>query len=245
MSPFVVFILVLVLGAPIVSPAAVSPGGGDEAPGLLTRIWHVLRRVLLPRELRVMYELRSWITERRTPERRERRAELQRMDEIYQHAVYLSEGDASCAMLACAWATLPYHTFPARVPLIDLAVTVPVSTESVSRYERRMANLPGKLFPDTPRGLDRDKLPHFFGSAWLQLFTNTPGVVALAGELLEWSEAVFKLEGSRDPRDIAINRLGICFAQALQRQRNTMPSDILINGLEYHEQCSETQNPPR
>ena len=232
-----------------VSPVAVSPArlrrGGDDTPGFFAQLWLLLRRFVLPRELQVIYELRSWITELQPPTERVRREELRRVDEIYQHAVYLSEGDAYCAMLACAWATLPYHTFPARVPLLDVSMTVPVSTESRARYERRMANLPGMLFTDTPRGLDRDKLPHFFGSAWLQLFTKTPGVVTLAGELLEWSEAVFKLEGSRDPRDIAINRLGVCFAQALQKQGNVMPSDILINGLEYHEQCSETQNPPR
>lgn len=204
----------------------------------------MLRRWLLPVEVIIIYDLRAYITAL-PKQTRSMKADLRRVDEIYARAVYLAEGDAGRAMLACAWATLPYHTFPARIPLLGIGLTVPVSTESKADFNRRMARLPGMILPDSPRGLDRDKLPHFFGSAWLQLVTRTPPLVAAAGELLEWSEAMFKLEGARDPRDVAINRLGVCFARQLQRQRDVRPSEILKLGLNSNEHCAETQDSPR
>ncbi len=216
----------------------------SKESGWFSGAWTVLRRWLLPVELNLIYDLRAHISSLPLQER-SREADLRRVDEIYARAVYLAEGDAVRAMLACAWATLPYHTFPARIPLLGIGLRVPVSTESKAAYNRRMARLPGKLFADSPRGLDRDKLPHFFGSAWLQLVTRTPDLVVAAGELLELSEAVFKLEGARDPRDIAINRLGVCFARQLQQQRDVRPSEILKLGLNTDEHCAETQNPPR
>lgn len=217
----------------------------DEDEGFFTSLWLLLRHFIFPQELNLIYDLRAWIAELPAPGDRTREGDLRRTDEIYDHAVYLAEGDAARAILACAWATLPYHTFPARIPLLDIGITVPVSTESRAVFDQRMKNLPGKLFEDSPRGLDRDKVPHFFGSAWLQLATRQPMIAEAAGELLELSEAVFKLEGSRDPRDIAVNRLGVCFAIALQRQQNIHPSDILKRGLQHHEHCAESENSSR
>ncbi len=89
-----------------------------------------------------------------------------------------------------------------------------------------MENLPGLLLPDSPASLDRDKLPHFFGSAWLQCVIRNPDLVSMAGELLELSEAIFKLEGSRDERDILVNKRGIAFAIALQQHEHVLPSDF-------------------
>ncbi len=189
-------------------------------------VWPFVRRMMLPREMSLVYELRTFIAAQRPLLNRSRAGDLRRLDAIYIHAVYLAEGDPYLALLALSFATLPYHTFPARVPLLDFGLTVPVSTESHEAFRRRMDNLPGLLLPDSPRSLDRDKLPHFFGSAWLQCVTNNPALVEMAGELLETGEEIFKLEGSRDERDIAVNRLGAEFAIALQRHEDVLPSDI-------------------
>jgi hypothetical protein len=50
--------------------------------------------------------------------------------------------------------------------------------------------------------------------------------VTLVGEMLELGEEVFKLEGSRDERDILVNRLGIDFAIALQQHQQVLPSEF-------------------
>lgn len=227
------------------SAASTIPEDPPEQENILTKLWLFFRGYVLPDELSLIYELRSWLRRQEPLKPRTRKGDLRRTDEIYRRAVYLAEGDAAKAMLACAWATLPYHTFPARVPLIDIGITVPVSTERRDAFEQRMANIPGMLFSDTPRSLDRDKLPHFFGTAWLQLITGSPGLAIFAGEALEWMEEVFKLEGSRDPRDIAVNRLGVSFARELQAHRDVLPSDILKLELDSHERKHNTQDPAR
>jgi hypothetical protein len=207
----------------------------DGGNGLLESVWLTIRSALLPREFNLAYRLRSWIAQLTPLPHRTLESDLQRLDAIYDRAVYFAEGDAQDALFALSIATLPYHTFPARIPIIDVGITVPVSTESRAVFERRMANLPGKLFADSPAWLDRDKLPHFFGSAWLYLATGMEGVTITAGEALEFGEALFKLEGSRDPRDILINRLGIAFAQQLRKHENVRPSDVLKHGLHTNE----------
>ena len=198
--------------------------------------WPALRRTVLPRELSLVYDLRAFIAEQPPLHPRSREGDLARLDVIYRRAVYLAEGDGSRALLALAFATLPYHTFPARIPLLGFGVTVPVSTESEASFARRMASLPGLLFPDSPPQLDRDKLPHFFGSAGLQVALRNEEITALAGELLETGEELFKLEGFRDERDLMVNRLGACFGLALQRHRRVLPSDLfrqVINTLPF------------
>lgn len=224
-------------------PATLNDSPSGES--LFTRIWLFLRGYILPEELNLIYELRSWLSRQEPLRPRTRKGDLDRTDEIYRRAVYLAEGDAVLAMLGCAWATLPYHTFPARIPLLDIGITVPVSTERRDAFERRMANIPGMLFSDTPRALDRDKLPHFFGTAWLQLLTGRPGLAIFAGEALEWGETIFKLEGSRDARDIAVNRLGVRFALQLQAHRDVLPSDILKLELDLNERKHNTQDSAR
>lgn len=189
-------------------------------------LWSMLRRLILPREISLIYDLRALIAAQPPLAPRSRVGDLRRLDAIYRRAVYFAEGDAELALLALSYATLPYHTFPARIPLLGIGVTVPVSTESREAFEQRMANLPGLLLPDSPPQLDRDKLPHFFGSAWLQCAMRNEELTAAAGELLELGEELFKLEGFSDERDIIVNRLGAEFAIALMRQRRVLPSDI-------------------
>ncbi len=217
----------------IAAPAAGQHRASDAPPRNCERlreapdgVWPVIRRLLLPKELSVAYDLRALIAAQRPLAPRSREGDLRRLDAIYLRAVYLAEGDPFVALLALSLATLPYHTFPARVPLLGITVTVPVSTESHEAFERRMTNLPGMLLRDSPHSLDRDKLPHFFGSAWMQCVLSNAAVVESAGEILEFGEELFKLEGSRDERDIVVNRLGIAFAVALQQHRRVLPSDI-------------------
>ena len=189
-------------------------------------LWPALRRMLLPREYSLVHELRDLIAAQRPLSPRTREGDLRRLDAIYRRAVYLAEGDARLALFALTFATLPYHRFPARIPLLEWTVTVPVSTESREAFDRRLQNLPGLLLPDSPPQLDRDKLPHFFGSAWLQCLLRDASLTDTAGELLEYGEELFKLEGFRDERDILVNRLGARFADALMRHRRVLPSDL-------------------
>jgi hypothetical protein len=234
-------VVLLLLSAPP-APAQRVPAE-DATPSLGERvgdvpfpgIWAMLRRALLPEPLGIMYELRGYITDLEPTEPRTHERDLKLLDALFDRAVYLAEGDIHAALLALTWATLPYHRFPAVVPFVGWTVTVPVSTESRSAFLRRLANLPGLLLPDTPPSLDRDKLPHFFGSAYMQCVVNEPTLADALGYGVEWLEQVFKLEGFHDERDIMVNRMGIVFAMQLQRQRAVRPSDIFQHWSKYNE----------
>lgn len=155
-----------------------------------------------------------------------RASDLARLDSLYLEAVRLCDGDVHEALFALAVATLPYRRFPAVVPIIDLEMTVPVSLESVAAFEARMQALPSMLCTDTPAWGDRDKLPHFFGSAWLSLVSGAPALAVAAGDAVETLEAVFKLQGARDARDRAVNRLGVAWALRLRHQPRALPSSM-------------------
>jgi len=199
--------------------------------------WPVVRRMLAPDALANVYELREVIRSFPAdsgvidPAGRMRR-DLDRLDAIYTRAVELCEGDIRDALLACAAATLPYHRFPAVIPLTGIVVTVPVSTESVTDFQTRLAALPGRILRDSPPKGDRDKLPHFFGSAWLYLVTRNQSIVSLIAWSVEIGETLFKLEGAFDERDIAVSELGIRFAKRLLEENTSMPSRILHRGDE-------------
>ncbi len=205
--------------------------------------WSVARAVrslVYPAELALMLDLREVI--RALPEREAatREEDLRRLDVLYATAVRAAEGDARMALLALTWATLPYRRFPATVPVLGWTIIVPVSTESEEYFADRLRRLPARLFLSTPASGDRDKLPHFFGSALLQLVLNNPDVADALGETVEWLESVFKLEGSRDERDIVANRLGIAFALQLQQQHDVRPSDLFHLYDRHHGQAQHS-----
>ena len=183
-----------------------------------------IRWLVLPRPLYEVHSLREYISSLPQPGGLSMEADLRRVNEIYARALYFAEGNAAEALFVAAAATLPYRRFPARIPLIDAGIDVPVSTESEEMFSKRLRNLPGRLFADTPPSLDRDKLTHFFGSAYLQLKLNNPEIACGAGDLIEGFESLFKIEGFRDERDVRVNALGVRYARLLQRQIDVPPS---------------------
>lgn len=187
-------------------------------------IWRTVRKVLLPEYVSGTYELRTFIATQ-PPMQYSREAHLARLNRIWNYAVYLSEGDIQTALFISTIATIPYHTFPAYVPLLGFGVTVPVSTESRAAFEKRYENLPALLYENSPGGGDRDKLPHFFGAAFIQYRGRSPLLSAFAGESIEIAEKFFKLEGAYDARDIDVNYRGIAFAQTLRNGKDALPSE--------------------
>lgn len=194
-----------------------APRGGTTLEGLV-----------FPRAWLLQHRLRADIAAMQHPACGARPCDLLRLDAIWERAVYLADGDAQDALLAAAMATLPYRRFPARLPVIGLEFTVPVSSESEEEFLRRLARLPGLLFADTPAGFDRDKLPHFFGSAWLQFQLREPDAVLFMGRTVEVLESGFELEGALDARDLRADRLGALFARTLQRGRFIRPSQMFL-----------------
>jgi hypothetical protein len=187
-----------------------------------------LAGLVLPRAWLLQHRLRADIAALERPACITGACDLRRLDAIWERALYLADGDAQDALLAAAMATLPYRRFPARLPLIGLVIIVPVSSEGEQEFQHRLSRLPGLLFADTPADFDRDKLPHFFGSAWLQLLMHEPDAVLAAGHMVEILEGGFKLDGALDARDLRADRLGALFARTLQRGHFIRPSQMFL-----------------
>ncbi len=190
-------------------------------------LWKLIRNIILPDQLKHFYELREYIASDEFSKKTDTLKSDLRVDEIFFQAVKITEGDVVESLLISSVATLPYHTFDAVVPILRLVITVPVSTESFRQYQKRLHNLPSKIFLDSKTDEDKDKLTHFFGSAYLTCVLRNSGTVEGIGHIVEWMESVFKLEGSRDERDINANIQGIIFATALMEHRNVVPSEFL------------------
>lgn len=152
--------------------------------------------------------------------------DLSQVDSIYVFAVKAYHQDYSEAMLALTFALLPYKEMPLKIPLIGINWTVPLPSSADSLYFPKNQNLPSKLFPDSPLNSmgDRDKLSHFFGNAFLSFNISLFSFSEFIGIFIELFEESFKIEGALDQRDLIANELGKQFGEALQNNKNIMPS---------------------
>jgi hypothetical protein len=177
-----------------------------------------------PSPFRHVHALKLIIAYRLPPLRDTRKDHLARVDAIFRCALRLTDGNLRDALITCALATIPYKSFKATIPMTGLAVPVPISFESDSLFSARMRGLPGLLFHGHQEVLDRDKLPHFFGSAWLHLTLRFAPLIELLGLGVETFEKIFFLEGAYDPRDMNANTRGIRFAESILHDSSVRPS---------------------
>ena len=96
--------------------------------------------------------------------------------------------------------------------------------EGQAEFDRRVAKLPQRLFADLPNGDDRDKLQHFFASAWLARALDSRHAADLIGWGIEIGERLLLTGEAEDPRDIRANRLGQLFAELLNSHPAALPS---------------------
>ena len=206
--------------------AVVSPPARAQKDGGVSS---VASRFLLPSEIGEVRALRRVIVALGDSLPPVRAVQAARIDRIYCEAVRIAEGDPMRALFLCSIATLPYWEFPAVVPLAGWVIMVPVSTETHEEFLARLAALPSLVLRDSKAGEDRDKLTHFFGSAWLACKLRSVPLVNLIGMLVEIGERLFKLEGAEDPRDLDAGRLGAAFGLALGRDADALPSFVLCS----------------
>ena len=129
-------------------------------------------------------------------------------DEIYYTALDYTHGDSQAAMLASMIATTEHEAIPFH--LFGIHITIPLTTESRSRFASRVSHLPTHLY-HTPED-DRDKLQHFFGSAWIRRVFGIDWIANAIGSLIETGEGLFVEESDDDPRDLHADRDGIRFS---------------------------------
>jgi hypothetical protein len=74
---------------------------------------------------------------------------------------------------------------------------------------------------------DRDKLQHFFGSAFLSYSFESSGSAERVGDAIELGEESFVVGGVSDERDGRANHHGQMFGLTLLRDEDVRPSDFL------------------
>ena len=161
---------------------------------------------------------------------KEKVGELSTVDSIYSEALKFNDNDYSEALLALTFATVPYNEVPIQIPVIKSILNFPLIAASDSIFEMKNANLPRYIFFDSPMNEygDKDKLAHFFGSAFLSYSSNFFDLGNAIGYFVEVFEESFKVQSSIDERDLVTNKFGNMFGKLLKRNKNILPSQIII-----------------
>ena len=161
--------------------------------------------------------------------------DLELTDTLFLRAVKFKDYNYSEALLALTFATVPYKEVPIRFPLIGI-LDYPLVSANDSVFLKKNKNLPKELFYDTPGGNfgDKDKLAHFFGSAFISYSSNIFDLGDLIGYFVEVFEQSFKVQSSIDTRDLRTNKLGNIFGDILKKNKNVLPSQVmLMKSLSY------------
>jgi hypothetical protein len=144
-------------------------------------------------------------------------------DEIYYTAVAYAHGDPSDALLAAAFGVIEHEYIP--IDFFGSELRVALTSESHARFAERWSHLPSHLYHTQED--DRDKLQHFFASAWLKELLGMDWLAKLAGKLVEVGESLFLVGGFEDPRDLHANHDGIRFGVHADGSMEDRPSECL------------------
>lgn len=162
--------------------------------------------------------------------------DLAATDSIYSEALKQTDNDYSDALLSLMYATVPYRKVPIQVPLINSMIYYPLISADEEIFLKKNKNLPRYLFYDSPQNDygDKDKLAHFFGSAFLSYESSIFDLGKLIGYFVEAFEESFKVQSSVDIRDLDVNYYGRLFGTLLNENEKILPSQVfLIRSLRY------------
>ncbi len=156
--------------------------------------------------------------------------DLSAVDSIYKQAIQQTDYDYSEALLALTFATVPYKEVPIQIPIIKSTIYYPLISASDSIFNLKNENLPRNIFFDSPIDNygDKDKLAHFFGSAYISFASNIFDLGNPIGYFVEVFEESFKVQSSIDERDLMTNKLGNSFGEILKQNITILPSQIII-----------------
>ncbi len=151
-------------------------------------------------------------------------------DSIFIEALKFTEYDYGNALLTLMLATVPYNEVPIQVPIINSIFYYPLTSADEEIFFRKNENLPRYLFFDTPQNNygDKDKLAHFFGSAFLSYESSIFDLGKLIGYFVEAFEESFKVQSSVDLRDLDVNEYGRLFGNLLKENKDLLPSQIFL-----------------
>ncbi len=183
----------------------------------------------LPPVFRDESTLKRYIRDPRFQQLRRACSDTLAVDAIFARAFEIADGTMSHALLVAALATFDHFQLGIKIPLLG-AIYLPLTiVESRKEFAERYTHLPRHVLPDVEgrRKRDRDKLQHFFGSAYLTYIFNSKAIANFFGDFVEWGEPLFIVGGDNDERDKFANHLGQEFGMRLLNGEEVMPSDVL------------------
>lgn len=176
---------------------------------------------LFDNKIACIHKLRDFIRSENFKTLKEKFGDVHAIDIIYKKSLALCNYDIEGALLVCGFATLDHRKIDFKLPIVGLKIPIILTSESKEKFKNRTLNLPSKIFSDTLD--DRDKLQHFFFSAYITYKNIGKKTADKIGLLVEEGEKI-GLNLVRDERDIMANRLGQKFGLSLHRNPFTLPS---------------------
>jgi hypothetical protein len=151
-------------------------------------------------------------------------------DTIYLRMLKYENYDYLNALFELTFAVIPYNKVHVRIPFINSIVIYRLPCAPDSIYRKKNNNLPKRFFFDTPTDNygDKDKLAHFFGSAYISYSQNIFDLGDLIGYFVEVFEQNFEVQDAIDQRDLQTNTLGNIFGEMLTKDKNILPSQVMI-----------------
>ncbi len=189
-------------------------------------IGNFLSETFTPKLLLDTKKIRSYIRDPRFKELLQLCGDERAVDGIYLKALKIADYDIARGLFLSLMGTLEHQTVEFKIPVLGV-LGVPLTFEEDSLFRCRKDNLPSKLYQDTPPEGDKDKLQHFFASAYLAYASDSPDLAKQSGDFVEWGESQFIVGGVDDPRDKRANKQGEAFGRDLLVVKTLLPSDYM------------------
>ena len=206
-----------------------TAASGPPAPPALEDVSPLQEAVfplLIPLIFNNVQELKRKICDDEFARIRKRWGDRYAIDVLFRWSEQLCWNNRAIALFVAFLATIEHRRVGFRLPLLGPLIWLPLSGEFADEFQERVALLPAHMFPDSPAGDygDKDKLQHFFGSAFLDYVFGGSDPAERVGDFIEWGEDAFVIEGSYDIRDLEANHRGRCFAERLRIDHTAIPS---------------------
>ena len=201
----------------------------DEGESKGFSIGTVLSEIFTPQIILDTKHIRQYILDERFQVLRKRCGDMRAIDAIFLKSLMIADYNIARALFLSLMAVLEHREVDFKIPILS-SLKVPLTFEKDSIFFARIKHLPTHVYSDspiTPEG-DRDKLQHFFGSAYLSYASEAPQLTRTVGDIIEWGEAKFIVNGTDDPRDNRVNKHGESFGRDLLVVTTLLPSDYLI-----------------
>ena len=229
---FALFVLLFFSGSVLIAQCDGKPGPDgltwnfDEGEKESFNLLHFIGGVFTPDLIKETKQIRTYIRDPRFAELVKRCGDVRAMDYIFLKALKIADHYVPRALFLSMIGCLDHRNLDVKVPLIGV-VDIPLTLEDDTLFKSRYGNLPSRLYDDTPPEGDKDKLQHFFGSAYIAFASESRELARTSGDLVEWGEAKFVVGGIDDPRDRRSNKQGERFGHDLLVVKNLLPSDYL------------------